>query len=38
MGKKVEDITYEPGSCEPIGSEPIGSADLLGPTTFCCQE
>jgi hypothetical protein len=28
---------YEPGACEPIGGEPIGSVDLNGPSTFCCQ-
>jgi hypothetical protein len=28
---------YEPGSCDPIGGEQIGSVDLLGSTTFCCQ-
>ena len=31
-------LTYEPGSCEPSGGEPVGSVELLGPTTFCCQE
>jgi len=38
MGKRVQDITYEPGRCEPSGGEPVGSVELLGPTTFCCQE
>lgn len=28
---------YEPGACKPSGGEPVGSAELLGPTTFCCQ-
>ena len=38
-GKRViTDLTYEPGWCEPSGGEPVGSVELLGPTTFCCQE
>jgi hypothetical protein len=37
LGKKVENITYEPGSCPPSGGEPVGAADLQGPSTFCCQ-
>ena len=28
---------YEPGSCEPLGGEAIGSVTLVGPSTFCCQ-
>jgi hypothetical protein len=38
LGKQVTDIHYQSGSCEPLGGEPVGSAELLGPTTFCCQE
>jgi hypothetical protein len=38
LGKKVEGIEYTPGACAPIGGEPTGSADPLGPTTFCCHE
>jgi len=37
LGKMVENITYAPGSCPPSGGEPVGSADLVGPSTFCCQ-
>jgi hypothetical protein len=37
LGKKVDDITYEPGSCPSSGGEPVGSADLIGASTFCCQ-
>lgn len=37
LGKSVTDITFQPGSCPPSGGEPVGSADLMGPSTFCCQ-
>ena len=37
LGKKVTDITYYPGSCPASGGEPVGSADLMHPSTFCCQ-
>jgi hypothetical protein len=37
VGKTATALTYEPGSCEPSGGEPLGSVELLGPTTFCCQ-
>jgi hypothetical protein len=36
-GKTAEPPYYEAGWCEPIGNEPIGSVELLGPTTFCCH-
>jgi hypothetical protein len=36
-GKKVTDLSYEPGVCEPTGGEPIDSVELKGPSTFCCQ-
>jgi hypothetical protein len=38
LGKRVDSITYEPGSCEPLGGDVVGTAELLGPTTFCCLE
>jgi hypothetical protein len=28
--------TYEPGSCEPIGGQVIGTAEIVEPSTFCC--
>jgi hypothetical protein len=37
LGKKVKDIVYKPGLCPAIGGEPVGSTDLMGPSTFCCQ-
>jgi hypothetical protein len=37
-GKKVTALSYQPGTCEPIGGEPIDSIELKGPSTFCCQE
>jgi hypothetical protein len=37
-GKKVTAPSYQPGTCEPAGGEPIDSIELKGPSTFCCQE
>ena len=37
-GKKVTAPSYQPGTCEPIGGEPIDSVELKGPSTFCCQK
>lgn len=36
-GKTATTPVYEPGACEPSGGELIGSAELIGPSTFCCQ-
>jgi hypothetical protein len=36
--KRVDSVWYTPGSCEPSGGEPVGSVELVGPSTFCCQE
>jgi hypothetical protein len=36
-GKMATEPTYEPGTCEPLGGAPIGSVELKGPSTFCCQ-
>jgi hypothetical protein len=35
-GIKVTEPEYEPGSCEPIGGQVIGTAELVEPSTFCC--
>jgi hypothetical protein len=35
--KQATPPVYEPGSCEPIGGEVVGSTALVGPSTFCCQ-
>jgi len=35
-GKTATTPIYEPGACEPLGGEPIGSVELDGPSTFCC--
>lgn len=35
--KRATPPVYEPGACEPIGGEVIGSAAVVGPSTFCCQ-
>ena len=35
-GKTVTAPSYQPGTCEPLGGEPIGSVELKGPATFCC--
>ena len=37
LGKTATTPVYEPGTCEPNGGEPIGSVELLRPSTFCCQ-
>jgi hypothetical protein len=31
-------LGYTPGSCEARGGEPVGHVELLGPSTFCCQD
>jgi hypothetical protein len=36
-GKTVTAPSYQPGTCEPLGGESIGSVELKGPATFCCQ-
>ena len=36
-GKTATAPVYEPGACEPSGGEALGSVELLGPSTFCCQ-
>jgi hypothetical protein len=36
-GKTVTKPSYEPGLCKPIGGAPVGSVELTGPSTFCCQ-
>jgi hypothetical protein len=36
-GKTVTAPSYQPGTCEPLGGKPIGSLELKGPSTFCCQ-
>jgi hypothetical protein len=38
LGKKVEDVTYQPGACPASGGELVGSPDFGGESTFCCQE
>jgi hypothetical protein len=35
-GKTVTAPSYQPGTCEPLGGESIGSVELKGPSTFCC--
>ena len=35
--KEVTEPSYQPGTCEPIGGDAIGSVSLNGPSTFCCQ-
>lgn len=35
--KEATSPVYTPGSCEPMGGEPLGSVELTGPSTFCCQ-
>jgi hypothetical protein len=37
-GKIADPWEYSPGSCKPMGGEPIGSAEPREPSTFCCQE
>jgi hypothetical protein len=37
-GKTATTPVYEPGACEPSGGEPLGSVELLGPSTFCCGD
>lgn len=37
-GKKMTAPSYQPGTCEPIGGEPIDSVELKRPSTFCCQQ
>ncbi|MFO0759155.1 MAG: hypothetical protein U0359_21865 [Byssovorax sp.] len=34
--KSAGPITYAPGICQPGGGGPIGAAEPLDPTTFCC--
>jgi hypothetical protein len=29
-------LTNDPGTCEPAGGEPIGTATPTDPSTFCC--
>jgi hypothetical protein len=37
LGSKAASApTYTAGACQPAGGTPVGSVDLLGPTTFCC--
>ena len=36
-GKTSTAPSYEPGWCDPSGGERVGSVELLGPSTFCCQ-
>jgi len=36
-GKTATAPVYEPGWCEPSGGEALGSVELIGPSTFCCQ-
>ena len=35
-GKAATVPSYQPGTCEPLGGESIGSVELKGPGTFCC--
>ena len=35
--KQATPPVYEPGWCKPIGGEVLGSAAVVGPSTFCCQ-
>ncbi|MDC3981455.1 hypothetical protein [Polyangium jinanense] len=37
-GIAAEVLDYQPGTCEPHGSEPVGDVFLTGATTFCCRE
>jgi hypothetical protein len=34
--KSAGAVTYTPGTCQPDGGQPMGSADPSGPSTFCC--
>ena len=34
--KSAGPATYTPGACAPSGGEPLGSAEPIGPVTFCC--
>jgi hypothetical protein len=34
--KKATPPTYHPGTCEPIGGEPVGGVVALNPRTYCC--
>jgi hypothetical protein len=36
--KVVTEPSYQPGTCEPIGGQPIDAVELTGPSTFCCQQ
>jgi hypothetical protein len=36
--KSAEAATYTPGICAPFGGEPIGTASVKGPSTFCCRD
>ena len=36
-GKTATTPLYEPGACDPSGGEVLGSVELRGPSTFCCQ-
>ena len=38
VGKKMTAPSYQPGTCEPTGGEPLDSVELKGPSTFCCQK
>jgi hypothetical protein len=35
-GKTATTPIYEPGACEPLGGELVGSVELDGSSTFCC--
>lgn len=37
VSKRAEPPEYVSGFCEPSGGELLGSAEPLGPATFCCQ-
>jgi hypothetical protein len=38
QSKSAEPLAYTPGICEPRGGEPVGPVELVGPSTFCCQD
>jgi hypothetical protein len=36
--KSLGPRTYTPGTCTPMGGEPIGAATAMGPSTLCCRD